>query len=138
MGKSFGIQPIGISEVIRIIIGKAVVHTLKEDIIRSAGNLQVCASHESGCEPAIHAMSQIFNEEDLQAVLLIDVSNAFNAVSRKLFLYNVSVIFPEIAVFVRNCYSLPSRLFIIGGGELKSCEGTTLKEFVQWRYMQLL
>ena len=31
----------------------------------------------------------------------------------------------DIAAFVRNCYSLPSRLFIIGGSELKSCEGTT-------------
>ena len=98
---------------------------MKEDIIRSVGNLQVCAGHESGCEAAIHAMSQIFNEEDSEAVLLIDASNAFNAVNRKLFLHNVSVICPEIAVFVRNCYSLPSRLFIIGRSELKSCEGTT-------------
>ena len=70
-------------------------------------------------------MNQIFNEEDSEAVLLIDASNAFNAVNRKLFLHNVSVICPEIAVFVRNYYSLPSRLFIIGGSELKSCEGKT-------------
>ena len=34
------------------------------------------------------------------------------------------MICPEIAVFVRNCYFLSSRLFIIGGSELKSCEGT--------------
>ena len=85
----------------------------------------MCAGHESGCEAATHAMSQIFNEEDSKAVLLIDASNVFNAVNRKLFLHNVSVICPEIAVFVRNCYALPSRLFIIGGSELKSCEGTT-------------
>ena len=70
-------------------------------------------------------MSQIFNEEDSEGVLLIDAFNAFNAVNRKLFLHNVSVICPEIAVFARNCYALPSRLFIIGGSELKSCEGTT-------------
>ena len=123
--KISGMPPIGVGEVMRRIIGKAVVHTLKEDIIRSVGNLQVCAGHESGCEAATHAMSQIFNEEDSEAVLLIDAFNAFNAVNRKLFLHNVSVICPEIAVFVRNCYALPSRLFIIGGSELKSCEGTT-------------
>ena len=35
------------------------------------------------------------------------------------------MICPEIAVFVRNCYALPSRLFIIGGSELKSSEGMT-------------
>ena len=72
-------------------------------------------------------MSQIFNEEDLEAVLFIDVSNAFNAVNRNLPLHNVSAICSEIAVFVRNCYSLPSpsRFFIIGGSELKSREETT-------------
>ena len=118
-------RPIGVGEVIKRIIGKAVVHTLKEDIIRSVENIQVCAGHESGFEAAIHTVSKIFNEEGSEAVLLIDASNAFNAVNRKLFHHNVSVICPEIAVFVKNCCSLPSRLFIIGGSELKSCERTT-------------
>ena len=125
LDKNHGLRPIRVGEVIRRIISKSVVHTLKKDIIRAVGNLQVCAGHESGCEVAIHAMSQIFNKEDSEAVLLIDAFNAFNTVDRKLFLHNVSVICPEIAVLVRNCYSLPSRLFIIGGSELKSCEGTT-------------
>ena len=105
LDKNPGLRPIG---VIRRIIGISVVHTLKEDIIRSVGYLQVCSGHGSGCEATIHAMSQIFSEEDSEAVLLIDASNAFNAVNRKLFLHNVSVICPEIAVFVRNYYSFPS------------------------------
>ena len=125
LDKNPGLRPIGVGEVIRRIIGKAVVHTLNEDIIRSVGNVEVCAGHESGCEAAIHAMSQIFNKEDSKPVFLIDASNTFNAVNRKLFLHNVSVISLEIAVFVSHCYALPSRLFIIGGSELKSCEGTT-------------
>ena len=33
-----------------------------------------------------------------------------------------------MAVLVRYCYSLPSRLFIIGGSELKSCEGTAQED----------
>ena len=70
-------------------------------------------------------MSKILNKEDSEAVLIIDGSNSFDAVNRKLFFQNVSVIWPEIAVFVKNCYALPSRLFIIQGKELKSCEGTT-------------
>ena len=85
----------------------------------------MCAGHESGCEATIHAMSQIFNKEDSKPVFLIDASNTFNAVNRKLFLHNVSVISLEMAVFVSHCYALPSRLFIIGGNELKSCEGAT-------------
>ena len=78
LNKNPGIQPIGVREVIRRIIGKAVVHTLKVDIISSVGNLQVCAGQESSCEAAIHAMSQ----EESETVLLIDASNAFNAVNR--------------------------------------------------------
>ena len=98
---------------------------MKKDIIRSVENLQVCANHESDFEAAIHAKSQIFNEEDSEGVLSIEASNAFNEVNRKLFLHNVNVIWLEIVVFVRDCYSLPLRLFLIGGSELKSCEGTT-------------
>ena len=55
--KNSGLQPIGVSEVIRRIIEKTVAHTLKEDIIRSVGNLQMCAGHESGCKTTIYAMS---------------------------------------------------------------------------------
>ena len=35
------------------------------------------------------------------------------------------VICPEISVFANNCYSSPSRLFIRGGKEIPSQEGTT-------------
>ena len=72
--KNPGLRPVRVGEVIRRIMGKAVVHMLKEDIIRSVGNLQVSAGHESRCEAAIHAMGQIFNKEDSEAILLIHFS----------------------------------------------------------------
>ena len=50
LDKNPGLPTIRVGEVIRRIISKAVFDTLKEDIIRSVGNLQVCAGHESGCE----------------------------------------------------------------------------------------
>ena len=59
-----------------------------------------------------------------QAVLLVDAANAFNCVNRQVFLHNICIICPPIATYVRNCYTLPSRLFIIGGSEIPS-EGTT-------------
>ena len=40
-------------------------------------------------------------------------------------LHNVEVICPSIARYVKNCYYVNSRLFIIGGGEIQSMEGTT-------------
>ena len=38
-----GIRPIGIGEVLRRIIGKAIIAEIKPDIMTSAGSLQLCA-----------------------------------------------------------------------------------------------
>ena len=38
---------------------------------------------------------------------------------------NIDVVCPSISIYVQNCYTLPSRFFIIGGTEIKSSEGTT-------------
>ena len=34
-------------------------------------------------------------------------------------------LYPAIAIFVKNCYQSTTRLFVIGGKELRSREGTT-------------
>ena len=54
----------------------------------------------------------------------MDTSNAFNSINRNVFLHNVTIICPAIAIYVKNCYSLHSRLFIIGENEIRSCEET--------------
>ena len=40
-------------------------------------------------------------------------------------LHNLKFICPIIATYIINCYETPSRLFIVGGGEILSSEGTT-------------
>ena len=70
-------------------------------------------------------MHEIFKEQDTEAVLLINATNAFNTVNRNVLLYNIKMISPAISTYVSNCYSLPSRLFVIGGAEITSEEGTT-------------
>ena len=62
---------------------------------------------------------------DTDAVLLIDAENAFNSINRKVMLHNLKFICPIIATYIINCYATPSRLFIVGGGEILSSEGTT-------------
>ena len=62
---------------------------------------------------------------DTVAVLLIDAENAFNSINRKVMLHNLKFICPIIATYIINCYATPSRLFIVGGGEILSSEGTT-------------
>ena len=58
-------------------------------------------------------------------MLLVDAANALNSVNRQVFLHNICIICPLIATYLRNCYTLPSRLFIIGGTEIPSSVGTT-------------
>ena len=123
-----GIRPIGIGEVLRRIIGKAVLGEIREDIIESAGSLQVCAGQMAGCEAATHAMGEIFKEEETDAVLFVDASNAFNSLNREAMLHNMQYLCRPLSTYLKNCYGTPSRLFVhnkSGGVELASEEGTT-------------
>ena len=119
-----GIRPIGIGEVLRRIIGKAILGEIKADIIESAGCLQLCAGQKAGCEAAAHSMGEIFKEEATDAVLFIDASNAFNSINRRAMLHNIRYLCPPMSTYINNCYSTSSRLFV-GGEELSSDEGST-------------
>ena len=57
--------------------------------------------------------------------MLVDAANAFNNVNRQVFLHNIKIICPSISTYVENCYQTSSQLFVIGGTELESEEGTT-------------
>ena len=74
-------RPIGIGEVLRRIVGKSVMILLKADITAAAGPLQACAGHRGGVEAAVHAMKDIFDDPNTEAVLLVDASNAFNSMN---------------------------------------------------------
>ena len=125
LDKSPGVRPIGIGEVIRRIVGKIVLNVIKPDILLSVGSVQLCAGQEAGCEAAIHAMNEIFLEADTDAILLVDASNAFNVINRKVLLHNIQYLCPSMSTYVYNSYCVPSRLFVQGGMELQSEEGAT-------------
>ena len=122
--KNPGFRPIGIGEVLRRITGKVVVTHFRTEIVTSVGSLQVCAGQEDGCKFIIQAMQATYEDETCEAVLLVDASNALNSINRNVFLHNVAIICPTITIYVKNCYSLHSRHSIIGGNEIRSCEGT--------------
>ena len=100
LDKNPGLRPIEVREVLRRIVGKVTVSTLRDDIIISVGQLQVCAGQESGCEAAVHSMSKMYKEEHTEAVLLVDAANAFNSVNRKVFLHNINVVCILISINV--------------------------------------
>jgi len=132
LDKNPGLRPIGVGEVLRRIAGKVVMQIVKNDVTKAAGCLQTCAGQEAGSEASIHAMNEIFNENDTEAVLPVDAENAFNSINRKTLLHNIEFICPSIARFIYNCYIIPARLFIVGGKELKSLEGRCHGNICAW------
>ena len=71
-------------------------------------------------------MKEIFEYESTDAVILVDdAANAFNRLNRKVALHNMQYLCPNFATVLINTYRQSSRLFITGGGEIASAEGTT-------------
>ena len=125
LDKNPGIRPIGVGEVLRRIIGKVISHHSKNEIKEAAGPLQPCANHGAGAEAAIHAMRQMFESDDTDAILLIDATNAFNCMNGSVALHNIRITCPIISKYLINTYRHPSKLFVAGGGVILSKEGTT-------------
>ena len=90
---------------------------LKKDVLQAAGSLQLYDGQVAGSEAAIHAMHDIFNDDNMETILVIDAESAFNSINRKVMLHKLKFICPVIATYVSNCYMYPAKLFIIGGGE---------------------
>ena len=130
LDKNPGIRPIGIGEVLRRIMGKSVTTFIKEGIVTAVGPLQLAAGHEGGSEAAVHAMKEIFDDDDCNGVLFVDVTNAFNCLNRKASLHNIQRICPEFATYLINTYRSPAKLSISNGKGLYilSKEGTTQGE----------
>ena len=125
LDKCPGVRPIGIGEVPRRIIAKAILQIIGYDVEEAAGSLQLCAGQDGGCVAAVHAMKKIFQTTETEAVLLVDATNAFNSLNRKAALHNISIICPSLAMALVNTYRAPVRLFTTGSGEIASTEGTT-------------
>ena len=71
----------------------------KEEVLDAIGSLQVCTGLRIGSEAAVHSMHFRFEEEETDAVLLIDSSNAFNALNRVAALHNIRVLCRPIATY---------------------------------------
>ena len=115
LDKNPGLRPIGVGEVLRRIAGKVVMSVVKGDVQKSVGSLQVCAGQAGGCEAAIHAMRTIFEDDESDAILLIDAANAFNSINRMTMLENIRRVCPVVYTYAYNCYGTHARLFVMGG-----------------------
>ena len=125
LNKKPGVRPIGVDEVLRRIIGKPVMKVARNDIMRAAGPLQTCSGLPSGGEVAVHAVRESFKNPTVGGVLLVDASNAFNLMNLKVAISSMKHISPALETILTNYYQSPTRLFVTGGGEILSREGTT-------------
>ena len=119
-----GTRPIGIGEVFRRVITKAIIFSQRGAVKTAAGAVQLAAGQIGGCEAAIHALRDRFEEEDCEGALLLDASNAFNRLNRGLALHNIGSLCPILSRFFRNIYGTPSPLYV-GSHILMSEEGAT-------------
>ena len=67
LDKNPEVRPIGIGEIPRHIVAKVVLSVVGGDIQEAAGSIQLCS---------VHAMNEAYHDEGVQAVLLVDASNA--------------------------------------------------------------
>ena len=72
LDKCPGVCPIGIGDIPRRIIAKAILFSVGDDVISAAGPLQTCAGHAARSEAAIHAMWDMFYTANCEAALLVD------------------------------------------------------------------
>ena len=120
LDKCPGVCLIGVGEVVRRILGKALLHIIGQDIQEVAGPLQLCAGQDSGCEAAVHALCRSFESPDCEAILLVDASNAFNLLNRQNALRNTLHLCPTLSTILINSYHSYTPLFIDGEAVMSS------------------
>ena len=124
MNKNLGVKSIGIGEIPRRIIAKAVLKITRGDIHNAAGALQLSAGEIAGVETAIYIVQDTFLCNETEAALLVDASNAFNTLNRAAVLHNIRFVCPSLSTTLINVYRAPTQLFV-DGESLLSQEGTT-------------
>ena len=67
-------------------------------------------------------MKHIYKQECIEGVILVDAENAFNELKRQVALHNILCL--NFSTVLVNTYRRPSQLFISGGEETPSTEGT--------------
>ena len=100
----------------------------KKDLEETCGSQQVACGVKAGIEGALHAVEELFNstKEDGHSLLLMDASNAFNALNRETALWNARILWPRCSRFLFNTYRGYAQLIVEGTTELLfSSEGTT-------------
>ena len=96
----------------RRIVEKVVIGHLHYDLMEAAGPLHTSAGLKLGIEASIHEMRSIFERDNTQGLLFVDVENAFNNQKRKVALHNIKQLCPSFFRFLSNTYQVPAMMII--------------------------
>jgi hypothetical protein len=120
-----GIRPLGIGEVLRRLICKAILAVTKGDLQDACSPRQLACGLPGGCEAAAHTLQTLWEGDSTQVVILGDAGNAFNRLNRKAAILAARRRCPTMAVAFYNFYGSKGRLLLSNGDCLWSEEGST-------------
>ena len=110
-----GIRPIAIGEILRRLIGKTILQNpLCKSQLSKLQPLQAGLGTPHACEMiamGVQNMIQLLPTEGDWAVLQLDLSNAFNSVSRTAVLEGAKALAPNTYNWLRFCYARPVPLY---------------------------
>eukprot|EP00731_Ephydatia_muelleri_P034365 Em0056g24a len=108
-GRPLDIRPIAVGEALRRLTGKCLCIITKPKATDFFAPLQYGVACTAGAEKVIHGVRSCIKEhwiDDNFTVCKVDMSNAFNCVSRQALLEECAVHFPELLPWDRECLPL--------------------------------
>ena len=109
------LRPVAVGETLRRLCSKVCVDLMGSSVRSILEPVQVGVQTKFGCEAVVHATRQCthtFRDDPDRVLALVDLSNAFNCVSRGAVLTAVRTHFPWLAPWADTCYRYDSNLVI--------------------------
>ena len=122
--KHGGLRPIAIGSSYRRLVGKLIAKHVTASVSSQLMPIQLGVGAPLGCEVAVHAVRKyaLTSRDSHELLVKLDLSNAFNSVSREAVLSQVSRRCPSALPLVRQAYAQPTPLFI-ADSVIWSCRG---------------
>ncbi len=123
--KGNDVRPLAAGEVLRRIVSKVLCYMEFSHAAKYFFPLQMGVAQKAGTERIVHSARRHFNrlkEGSDMFIMKIDLSNAFNRVSRRAMLTLVRKYFPRLTKWIEWCYTQNS-ILSYANWEILSCEG---------------
>ena len=124
--KDGSIRPIVIGTISHKLISSAIMCNLKEKLPGTFSPVQFGVGMPGGAENIVHGIRNLLSDHPDWVLVSLDLTNAFNSVSRAAFFKQVQDKFPLILPWVWQYYGQHSHLLIRGTDPiLSACGGQT-------------